>query len=151
MSCLLCLVHATAARYNCTLHYAPPIAKVVLARTNRQQAAWGQCHTCQPSHIPRDCPAKISGVPLSRSRVLLSRVRPTLRVTACAGSLSKSARRYKKGVGNIPSKSPYLLHVQEEFKASLVVPEISCILPEIPAHVGNLRHIPHKLRYGFLI
>ena len=63
-------------------------------------------HTCQPSHISRDCPAKISGVPLSRSRVLLSRVRPTLRVTACAGSLSKSARRYKKKCGKYSCKIP---------------------------------------------
>ena len=51
-------------------------------------------HTCQPSHIPRDCPVKISGVPLSRSRALLSRVRPTLRATAYAQGVYSSLRMH---------------------------------------------------------
>ena len=118
---------------------------------------WLYSHTCPPSHIPRDCPAKISGVPLSRSRALLSRVRLTLLVTACAGSLSKSAGRNEKvweiflqnpcifDMCRKNLKLPYILPAHEQ-----VVPETSYILPEIPAHVRNSRHIPIHYDMGFL-
>ena len=31
-------------------------------------------HTCQPSRIPRDCPAKLTSVPRSRNKAVLSRI-----------------------------------------------------------------------------
>ena len=52
-------------------------------------------HTWQPSHIPRDCPAKISGVPLSRSR---ARVRRTLRAMEYRAERSGRRRGYAQGV-----------------------------------------------------
>ena len=53
---------------------------------------------------------------------------------------------------NIPAKSPHFRHVTEELRLLRIFPahkqivlEISYILPEIPAHVGDFRHIPHTL------
>ena len=43
-----------------------------------------------------------------------------------------------------------MLHNPRIFDMCRKMPEISYILPEIPAHVGNFQHIPHTLCYGFL-
>ena len=64
-------------------------------------------HTWQPSHIPRDCAAKISGVPLSRSR---ARVRPTLR------AMEYRAERWWDG-GSAAGQRDAAAHMRREFIA----------------------------------